>query len=173
MFLQAAGLVRLVSWNIPTGEMQFEVVDKHVEHENWIVILIFHLLGGFAIDGSDERRVLKQGIDEFGKGILQVGKRKFLRTRVNVLSQGDFNSPLIFPKRKNLESFPKCRFVHRAISAGVETFARSPSRTTARRVEQGCEVPCLERGSGTFGKHWAKRASASGTQGNVDIFTSG
>jgi len=91
---------------------------------------------------------------------------------VIVLSQGDFNSPLILPKRNTLESLEKCRFVHRAISAGVETLARRPSRTTARRVEQGCEVPCLERGSGTVLRHWAKRASASGADGSVDMVTS-
>ena len=81
-------------------------------------------------------------------------------------------NPFLFPNRKNLESLEKCRSVHRAISAGVETWARSPGNTTASRVEQGGEVPCLERGSGTFLRHWAKRESASGTDGSVDIGTS-
>ena len=47
---------------------------------------------------------------------------------------------------------------------GVETLARS--------VEQGCEVPCLERGSVTVLRHWANRASASGAEGDVEIGTS-
>src|SRR5215469_5836629 len=91
------------------------------------------------------------------KAFCRSARESFLRTRVNVLSQGDVNSPFLFPNRKIFESLVKCRPVHRAISAGVETFASSPSRRTARSVEQGCEVPCLERGSGTFLRHCAKR----------------
>ena len=61
----------------------------------------------------------------------------------------------------------KCRFVHRAISAGVETLVRSPSSTMASRVLAGWQVPCLDRGSGTLLRHSAKRASVAGADGEA------
>jgi hypothetical protein len=79
-----------------------------------LVVLVFHLLGGFAINSSDDFRFLENGVEKLGESILQIGKREFFRTRVNVLSQGDFNSPFIFPNRKIFESLEKRRFVHRA-----------------------------------------------------------
>jgi len=73
------------------------------------------------------------------------------------------------PNRRNGESFLKCRFVHRAISAGVETLVRSPSSTMASRVLAGWQVPCLDRGSGTLLRHSAKRASVAGAEGDAGV----
>ena len=77
MLHQAAGLIGLITVNLPTGKMQFQYVSKDIEHQNRIIILVFHLFGGFAIDRSDKGRVGKQGVDELGKRLLQVGKREF------------------------------------------------------------------------------------------------
>jgi hypothetical protein len=41
-----------------------------------------------------------------------------------------------------------------------------------KKDTKGCEVPCLERGSGTLFRHWAKRVGASGADESVDILTS-
>ena len=79
MHLQAAGLVRFIALHIPTGKMSFEFLGEHVEHENGIAVGIFHLFGGFAVDGGNERGVLENSVNKLGEGILQVGKREFFQ----------------------------------------------------------------------------------------------
>ena len=62
MLFQTTGFVCFVALHVPTDEMEFECVRKDVEHENRIIVLIFHLFGDFAIDRSNECCVLKQGM---------------------------------------------------------------------------------------------------------------
>ena len=61
---------------------------------------------------------------------------------------------LILPNRNTFESLEKCRFVHRAISSGVETLARRPSRTTARSVERGTDFLPLCSSTALMSKRW-------------------
>ena len=57
--------------------MQFELLCKDIEHQNGIAIIVFHLFGGFAIDGSDEGRFGQESVNKLGEGMLQVGEREF------------------------------------------------------------------------------------------------
>ena len=77
MLFQAAGLVRFIVLHIPTGKMDFECLRKDIQQENRIAFCIFHLFGGFAIDGGDNRGVSENGVNTFGEGDLKVGEREF------------------------------------------------------------------------------------------------
>ena len=56
--------------------MQFELLGKHVKHEEGIAVFRFHLLSGFAVDGSGDRRIDEKKVDKLGEDILQVFERK-------------------------------------------------------------------------------------------------
>ena len=62
MLFQAAGLVCFVSFDRPTGEMQFEGVGKDIEHVEQLAVFVFHLFGGFAIDGGDDVSIVKKKV---------------------------------------------------------------------------------------------------------------
>ena len=81
-------------------------------------------------------------LTNWAKAFCRSSRESFLRSRVRVLSQGVLVFPFHFPNRRNGASFLKCRFVPRAISAGVVMLARSPSRTMASRVLAGWAVLC-------------------------------
>ena len=57
--------------------MQFEFVGEDIENQQRIGCLIFHLFGGFAIDGGDDDRVGNEGVHKLGEGVLQVGEGEF------------------------------------------------------------------------------------------------
>jgi len=92
MLSQAAGFICFVAIDRPTGKMQFERLSKYVKHENRIAVVIFHLLGGFAIDGSDEHCVLEDGVEELGEGFLEVGEGEFFKEACK--GDGVRNAPL-------------------------------------------------------------------------------
>jgi len=41
---------------------------------NRIAVFVFHLPGGFAIDGGNERRFREEAVDKLGKGGLEFGE---------------------------------------------------------------------------------------------------
>ena len=47
-------------------------MGEHIEHVQRIAVLVFRLLGGFAIDRTDDGRIAEDRIEECGVGILEV-----------------------------------------------------------------------------------------------------
>ena len=39
-----------------------EFVGEHIEHQKRIAVFIFHLFGGFAINGCDEKGLVEKGV---------------------------------------------------------------------------------------------------------------
>ena len=76
MFLQASRFIRFLSPNVPAGKVQFDLLSKHIKHEEGIAVFIFHLFGGFTIDGTDDRGLGDEKVDELGEDFLEVGERK-------------------------------------------------------------------------------------------------
>ena len=76
MFLQASRFIRLLSPNIPTGKVQFDLLGKHIKHEEGIAVFIFHLFCGFTINGTYDRGLGEEKVNELGEDFLEVGERK-------------------------------------------------------------------------------------------------
>ena len=70
MLLQATRLVRFVSFDRPTCQVNFERVRKNIEHQNRLAVGIFDLLGGFAIDGGGDLCILQEDVEKLGEGVL-------------------------------------------------------------------------------------------------------
>jgi hypothetical protein len=137
MLFQAAGLVRFVAIDRPTGKVEFEFLGEHIEHKKEIALFVFHLFRDFAIDCTDECGLLNKGVQKLSEGILQVLERKFLQNAGECDGVGNAPIPFfvfIFPVPK---THTRLDFVHLLL-------------LLRQQLAAVCPCPRLERGSGTF-----------------------
>ena len=67
MFLQTAGLIGFISLHVPTNKVQFDLLSEDIEHEESVAVFIFHLFGGFAVDGTNDGSIGEEKVDEVGE----------------------------------------------------------------------------------------------------------
>ena len=77
MLLQAARLIRFISFDRPTCQVNFERVCKDIEHQDRLAVGIFDLLGGFPFDGGGELCVFQNDVEKIGERLLQIGEGEF------------------------------------------------------------------------------------------------
>ena len=72
MLLQTAWFVGFIAMNRPTGQVLLDGMSKDVENMDRIAVFVFHLLGGFAVDGGDKRRFRVNRVEKIAERLLQI-----------------------------------------------------------------------------------------------------
>ena len=74
MGFEAVGLVGFIAIDVETHECDFEVVGKDIEHLDRIAVGIFHLLGGFSVNGGGQGGVVfgEDALQEHRKGVVNI-----------------------------------------------------------------------------------------------------
>ena len=74
MFLQTAGFIGFVTAYRLLLQGHFDVMHENVEHEKGIAVFVFHLLGGFSVDGGSERIGFfrQDQVEKLGEGFLEL-----------------------------------------------------------------------------------------------------
>jgi hypothetical protein len=99
-----------VAANRPTGEVEFQILCEHIQHENGITVFVDHLPGGFSVDCGCKGRIGNNTVHKFGERGLETVEGKFSHDTCQSDGVRNFSFPLFVLKLKELTELRKMNF---------------------------------------------------------------